>query len=129
MKHQRGRFFPLKKANPKMFEITDDDYCLKPEQWYQLSADMEASAPTFPAAFSDKIKRIDRYISTWRASDWKNWVCLFAPIFLHDRLSDYDYYYFDLLSETMILTTSCSIFQVNLVIIYKNLIIFIKYYE
>ena len=52
-----------------MFEITDDDYCLKPEQWYQLSADMEASAPTFPAAFGDKIKRIDHYISTWRASD------------------------------------------------------------
>ena len=64
MKHQYGHFFPLKKVNSKMFEITDDDYCLEPEQWYQLSADMEVSAPTFPAAFDDKIKRIDCYIST-----------------------------------------------------------------
>src|SRR5437667_8832973 len=90
---------------------------------------MEVSAPMFPTTFGDKIKRIDYYISTWRASDWKNWVCLFVLIFLHDRLLDYDYYYFDLLSEAMILATSHSISHVNLVTIRKNLTIFIEYYE
>ena len=90
---------------------------------------MEVSAPTFLVTFGDKIKWIDCYISTWRASDWKNWVCLFALIFLHDRLPDYDYYYFDLLSEAMTLATSHSISHVDFVTIRKNLTIFIEYYE
>ena len=90
---------------------------------------MEASAPTFPAAFDDKIKRIDCYISTWRTSDWKNWVCLFALIFFHDKLLDYDYYYFDLLSEAMILATSRLISRADLATIHKNFTIFIEYYE
>src|SRR5437764_2806572 len=90
---------------------------------------MKASAPTFPATFGDKIKRIDHYISTWRASDWKNWVCLFALIFFHDKLLDYDYYYFDLLSEAMILATSRLISRADLATIHKNFTIFIEYYE
>src|SRR5947207_7537919 len=95
--HNRGRFFKVVQdpAEPKRkvhnFHKTDDLYCLDPQVWQEIGDDMECGAHGFPAAFSDKIRRIDKKYYTYRAHEWKIWNDILMPILYYDRLPPYHY--------------------------------------
>src|SRR5437764_12572675 len=46
----------------------------------------------FPAAFGDKIRRIDKNYYKYRAYEWKIWNDILMPILMHDRLPTYHYH-------------------------------------
>jgi hypothetical protein len=70
---------------------------------------METGATGFPAAFGDKIRRIDKNFYKYRAYEWKIWNDIMLPVLMHGRLPAYHYQNIVGLSEAIAIACSISI--------------------
>ena len=113
----------------KNFEQTGDLYCLSPQVWVDISEDMAQGANGFPAAFGDKIRRIDKNYYKYRAYEWKIWNDILMPILMHDRLPTYHYHNLTGDAEAMAIACSTCVSLVKVDKVQKLLEQFTEYYE
>ena len=83
--HWRGRFFSRKDSKAKKFIQTDDAYNIKPSFWDQIGDGMESSAPDFPAVWGDSLRHFSKHCHEFKASEWRTFGMLIAPIVLDDE--------------------------------------------
>lgn len=85
--HWTGEFFsaaPLPPTDPV------DDYILSKKDWDDIGKDLADSRATFPSNFG-RAPRDIKFRKSFKASEHMNWLTIFSPIVLQDRLPQYHY--------------------------------------
>jgi len=84
---------------------------------------------SLPAAFGDKIRRIDKNYYKYRAHEWKIWNDILFPVLLHDRVPAFHYHNLVCLSEALAIAFQPSISIAEVDKVQTLLDRFMDYYE
>lgn len=107
----------------------DEDYVLSKKEWEEIGHDLAKSKATFPSAFGRAPRDIFKFRKSYKASEHMNWVTIFSPIMLKDRLPDLHYKEWFSMTEAVTLIRRWDLSTDDIDTIENKIIQFVEYYE